>query len=390
MTRESDASRMLEASGTLDHPEKPAASSDTAPSSPDDPLAAVLTAPQPLSAWSRVGWEPLAAELGRGPFLAVALDRKDTTARRVRAIEVITERFGGLSAEETVELAVDEDAAVRARAVWSYGRHHAAVPRGRVVGLFLDDGDASVRLSALGALSGLTGVSDLEFLAGKLTACLGSPNRFVRAGAARVVSRLNRPGVDGGEPAGTALVAVATAVKNAGPVARLAFALGWQGRDPRFDPAAFPLALAILQSDAAPDVRRDAVRLIQLTLGDVGPADDVAAAFESYTPLGDLTEHESELNPFVPGLAALLPDRDPVVDRELVRTAAMLAPYHPGLVEELTGRLTGNQPPPPRTCTTCSPWPGCRSSGTSPGANGSPTPWCGWTRKSPHGTSTPT
>ena len=312
---------------------------------PDDPLAAVLPAHQPLSAWSRAVWEPRAAELGRGPFLAVALDRKGETSRRVRAIEVLTERFGGLSAEETVELVMDDDEAVKARAVWSYGRHHAARPRGRVVGLFLDEPDVPVALAGLGALAGLTEVRDPGFLADKLGVCLGHENRFVRAAAARVVSRLNRPGVDGDQPQGTALVAVATWIKTAGPVARLSFALGWQGRDPRFDPAVFPLALDILESDAAPDVRRDAVRLIQLALGDVGPAEGVAGALESYTPLGDLAEHESEINPFVPRLVALLPDRDPAVDRELVRTAAMLAPYHPGLVEELTGRLTETSHP---------------------------------------------
>ena len=310
-----------------------------------DPLAAVLDAHQPLSAWSRAGWEPVAAELGRGPFLEVVVDRSANTAARVRAIEVLTERFGGLSAAETVSLAAVDDAAVRARAVWSYGRHHAAVPRGRVVGLFLDDGEPSVRLAALGALSGLTGTADLDFLADSLTVCLGAGNRHVRAAAGRVVSRLNRPGVDGDDPGGTALIAVATAVKHAGPVARLAFALGWQGREPRFDPAAFPLALELLESDAAPDVRRDAVRLIQLTLGDVGPADGVEPVFESYTALGDLAEHETEINPYIPRLAALLPDRDPTVDRELVRTVAMLAPYNPALVETLTARLTETSHP---------------------------------------------
>ena len=57
-------------------------------------------------------WEPLAQQLGAEPFEAASRDSSQTTARRVRAIEVLTSQFGGVSddAAQTVARNVDTDA----------------------------------------------------------------------------------------------------------------------------------------------------------------------------------------------------------------------------------------------------------------------------------------
>ena len=71
----------------------------TAPE-PKTDLDKVLQAPQPLDAWSRARWEPLARKLGAQPFLDAVADEKRDEADRVRAVEVLTELFDGLPAAD--------------------------------------------------------------------------------------------------------------------------------------------------------------------------------------------------------------------------------------------------------------------------------------------------
>ena len=307
-----------------------------------DPLTALLAAPQPMSAWSRAAWEPLAEQLGAAPLRAAALDRSRPAAQRVRAVEVLTEKHGGLPANVLAFFADDPAPAVRARACWSHAVQSPAAPDAAALRPFLADGNPRVRRAALEALAGLTDprAANIRNAIDELAACLGDADRFVRAAAGRVVGRLGR----------AELSPLARAAGKTGPAARAAFALGYLRRHPRFDAAAVDLGLDVLKSDAAPDVRRDAVRLVQVALGDYGPQDGAKPAFDAYTPGFDLARYETRLNPAVPRLAKLLTRRrrgpgEAAVDRELVRAAAMLAPYNPPILAELTGRLTADSPP---------------------------------------------
>ena len=308
----------------------------------EDPLTALLTAPQPLSAWSRAAWEPLAEELGPAPLRAAALDRARPAAQRVRAVEILTERHGGLPANVLPFFAADPDPAVRARACWSHAIARPAAPDAGGLRPFLTDPDPRVRRAALEALAGLTdpAAANVGAAVDELAACLGDSDRYVRAAAARVVRRLGR----------AQLAPLAKAAKKNGLAARAAFAVGYVRKRDLFDPAAVRLGLAVLESDAPADVRRDAVRLVQIALGDFGPKPGVDAAFEGYTPGYDLGPHEAELNRSVPVVQKLLSRRrqgreEAAVDRELVRAAAMLAPYNPLILGELCGRLTADSPP---------------------------------------------
>jgi putative heme-binding domain-containing protein len=92
-------------------------------SMPANRLEAVLQAPQPLSSWSRHAWQPLARELGSQPFIHVALDSERTDAERIRAIEVLTQEFGGIPHVAQAALAATESELVRARLAWSLGCH---------------------------------------------------------------------------------------------------------------------------------------------------------------------------------------------------------------------------------------------------------------------------
>ena len=79
----------------------------------DTPLDKVLNAPQPLAEWSRARWQPLARQIGAGHFVEAALNPARKTKPRVRAIEVLTEMFGGLEAETAARLTADGSHDVR-------------------------------------------------------------------------------------------------------------------------------------------------------------------------------------------------------------------------------------------------------------------------------------
>ena len=308
----------------------------------DGPLTALLSAPMPLSSWSRADWEPLAEQLGPAPLRAAALDRARPAAQRVRAVEILTERHGGLPADVLPFFSADPAPAVRARACWSHAAADPAAPDAAALKPFLTDEHPRVRRAALEALAGVAdpAAANSADATDELAACLGDRDRFVRAAAARVVRRLDRD----------QLAPLAKAAKARGLAARAAFAAGYVRKRDRFDAAAVRLGLAVLESDAPADVRRDAVRLVQIALGDVGPKDGVAAAFEGYTAGYDLAPHESQLNRSVPVVQRLLSRRrqgreEAAVDRELVRVAAMLAPYNSVVLGELCGRLTADSPP---------------------------------------------
>ncbi len=88
----------------------------------DDELASVLRAPQPLSAWSRADWEPKADRLGKSAFEAAVEDADRPWQERVRAVEILVERFDGIEAEQAVRVSTDRHPPVMARVAWALGR----------------------------------------------------------------------------------------------------------------------------------------------------------------------------------------------------------------------------------------------------------------------------
>jgi glucose/arabinose dehydrogenase len=85
-------------------------------------VEAVLAAPQPLEAWSRAWWVPEAQRLGAIPFVEAMLNNRLPPGSRVRAVEIITELFNGLSAGNSQAGATADSPFVRARVAWSLGR----------------------------------------------------------------------------------------------------------------------------------------------------------------------------------------------------------------------------------------------------------------------------
>ncbi len=58
---------------------------------PNQRIYDVLTAPQPLSSWSRARWEPMASQIQDANLLSIVIDERWPVECRVRAIEILTE-----------------------------------------------------------------------------------------------------------------------------------------------------------------------------------------------------------------------------------------------------------------------------------------------------------
>ncbi|MFN5900106.1 MAG: hypothetical protein ACK48Y_21440, partial [Planctomyces sp.] len=93
------------------------------------------------------------------------------------------------------------------------------------------------------------------------------------------------------------------------------------------------------------ELRREAVRVLQLSLGDTGPVKDRPVMYDSYGPRKSLESLERDLNPLLPRLASVFPTGDLVLDRELIRVFAMVAPPNREIFDRLLGQLTDESLP---------------------------------------------
>lgn len=295
----------------------------------------VLRAVQPDSSWSRARWMPKAARLGKSAFVEAAVDSGRTAIERVRAIEILTENFGGLDHPTAIRISEAKDAVVRARAAWSVGRSNPEDPHAESLLLFLADADPLVQRCAFEALTTATGISIFDKALPRIAVGLGSPDRFVRAAASSVVPKLNE----------SQRVQLTTLL--AGDVrGMLWMSLGMQSRSRSISLDAAGIANAVLQDAEQPVANRlDAARLMQLSLGDVGPKPGRDAMFDSYGPRLSLESADLELNPLRISVAGILPSGDRDLDHEVIRLIGMLAPPNRDLIDQLLAGITDESHP---------------------------------------------
>lgn len=306
------------------------------PAEIEAPLEACLRAPQPLSAWSRAKWLPTARDLGRDKLLAAAQDGERPVRERTRAIEIVTEVFGGLTAEELKAFRTDNRFLVRARAVWSHGRRPAAEWDLSEIAAFVADEDPLVARCALEVLAGLPTIDDAAPLMDSLAKQLGSDDRFTRWQAALVVRRLPE----------SALKDLSAAAGKQGSRAVTTYAAGWLDRMPdlmtRARSTVPTLATALVQGNYSADIRLDAVRLLQNSLGDMGPRDGVPPAFDGYNGAVDPQQEEPLLQPLLIALSEAYPTGNAQLDDELARLLAMLHPYNQTLLEKVLAPINAD------------------------------------------------
>jgi len=302
---------------------------------PADRLLACLDAPQPLSSWSRAKWEPLADFVGAGALQKAAADERETVARRVRAIEILTERYRGLDPQMAGRLAVSPQPAVRARLAWSLGRTRPDDPSVPLLQTLLRDRDAFVQRAALESAL-CSDNATLDELAAAVGQALGSSDRFVRMAAVRVMSRMSRNGY----------AKASTAALERGAATGIGVAMAYSQRHPGHEKYSVDIARRILESTATPALKLEAARLMQIGLGDVGAkGEELPEAFEGYTSRVDLSKSAEDLEAASSAVAKLFPTGDLLLDQELGRVIAMLQPSDPELLAKVVKRISAESDP---------------------------------------------
>lgn len=308
------------------------------PTTPDERLTFCLRCPEPLSSWSRRLWEPLAAELGSEPFIRAAQEESRPAVERLRALEILTEKFHGLDGDLLEVLIRAPQPAVRVRAAWSIGRTQTEYPRTTALAQLLQDDEPFVVRTALEALLGARPEALAE-LVEPLAQCLAAADPWVRQAAVRVVRRADEE----------TWQAIAAAAAPAGWQAGLSLAAVYAQRHPGPAPYTVEIALRILAGPHPLELKRQAARLLQIGLGDCGPATEGPAprppVFDGYASRADLTQTPELREEVRTALSRLYPQGDALLDRELARVIAMVQPDDSALVDKLLAAITADSHP---------------------------------------------
>jgi putative membrane-bound dehydrogenase-like protein len=301
----------------------------------DAKLRECLNAPHPLSSWSRARWEPLAAELKIDAFIRSVLNPSRTPVERVRAIEILTEKFNGLDNDLLATLPGDAHWQVLARAAWSQGRTSRGRPNVPFMARCLKHPNPHVQRAALEAI--LSAEPEVyAALVEPISHALASTDRHVRLAGSRVLAVV--PGETYGK------IAQATIVR--GWQATVPLALGLARRNDTFSPYAMEIGVRLLQGDYSPNLKLEGARLLQIALGDLNPDDEkLVEIFNGYTSRADLSAHERELDALRIVLANVFPTGIDRVDEEVARVIAMVGPANDELLTKVLSKITPQSSP---------------------------------------------
>ena len=296
------------------------------------PLHLVLSAPQPLASWSRAKWVPVAKELGKPAFEQAALNEKLPLFERIRAVEVQVELFDGLSPELAHKLAASGEPELIARVAWALARSTDANSAAKLLAELTHRDDPRIARAAWEALISVPpGMASPDWYRG-----LNSDDRRVRAAtvlAARAI--------------GTQVFARMPTPRQLTERQRLGILRIYgpeRSDDPNWQSHYFYNATFASATSRDPVTRLDAVRLLQLGLGDVKLVQDKPDTYDGFVASNTEDIPTPLRQHIVERLAPTFPSGDADLDRELGRLLAMLSADSPGLLERVTAKLTYTSP----------------------------------------------
>jgi putative membrane-bound dehydrogenase-like protein len=297
---------------------------------------AILNAPQPLEAWSRNWWVPLARQAGPEPFEAVAADNRALAENRVRAIEILTEVHGGLATANAATVAQANSPLIRARAAWSIG---AIPPTGFapiLLGLARDTA-SNVRCAALEALHRHASGVNVVTLQQALGANLGHPDKRVRQAAGLLATDLPEP----------AWQALWNQQRGGTPQSRLTTGLAhvWRTGLDQINTNAIDAALGVLRQTLVHDLRSQAVRLVQLGLGDYHLEKPSVEVYTAYEPALSLNGSTGLVARIQQTLVGLFPSGDATFNLEAGRLLAMIQANDSTVPEKVAAFFVDRSPP---------------------------------------------
>ena len=300
------------------------------------PLNAVLNAPQPLAEWSRARWLPLAKQVGAGHFVEAALNPTRKPKPRVRAIEVLTELFGGLDADTATKLATDGSADVRARTAWAisrFPRKNATPLLSRLAG----DPEDYVRIKALEAMLRLL-PNNPKHSAKWLKALqqnFNQPSIRVRLISARLASRL---------PEASWQKLNRSSPLTQGQVTA-AIAAIWRKQETEIHAEVIQQLLPLIDIDQAASLNLDLVRTIILALGDYNLERPSRESFTGYEVPHSLAAHPGLAKAIATQVAPLMDSLHQDLHRESGRLLAMVNAEQPQLIGDLLDTISSNTDP---------------------------------------------
>jgi putative membrane-bound dehydrogenase-like protein len=300
---------------------------------PATDLDRVLEAHQPLDAWSRAIWQPLARKLGAASFSAAATDEHRSPLARVRAIEIMTEMFGGLTAATAGGAAKATDPLVRARVAWSIGRAPFPDAASLLVQL-ADDEDPAVRCRALESLTDRVDAAGLLTPPDRLLTNLGHPDKRVRQASARFAAHLS-------DTAWQSLLrqhADSTQTRLS-----LALAALWRGHAEREQ--VINTALQSLREKVSDDLHLQALRLIVMALGDFCLHDPPLESFTAYAPQQPLAGPEGAASRIGATVRPLIPATDARINEEVARLLAFVEDADPASRDKIASFWTASSSP---------------------------------------------
>lgn len=277
------------------------------------PALAVLNGPQPLDAWARAYWEPLAAQFGANFFLNVAGSSRELPAIRIRAIEILTEVFGGLPPGAAFDLTRANQPEIRARVAWSLGRVPPDNYEQLLVGLSRDN-DPFVRRAALEAGLDQLETIDANTLRQIVNANLGHPDKRVRQAATQLASYLPPQSIIANDTQ-----------------ARLSALGATLGRESfsTINTNAIVQTLAALEAARGPNQPLEAIRLIIAGLGDWNLHRPSVEVYTGYEPALSLEGKDALVGRILRAVRPWLSVGAPTIEFEAARLLAMLQDNDP-------------------------------------------------------------
>jgi putative membrane-bound dehydrogenase-like protein len=301
---------------------------------PENDLERVLDAPQPLSAWSRAEWLPLARKLKPSAFQTAALKEEYPTEWRVRAVEVLTEVHGALSRATAEKLIHDKTPEVAARAAWNVGRLGSAKDVAELLGDATKSDEPVVQRAAWEALIGASPASGKEIDADDSIV----DERRIRAARIDAIARRR------------------TSSLSAFPEIDSLWVKQFQG-----NPTGILHAQRMLHAEASDAAKLELMRIMVLGLGDIAVDPSVKESFAGYSlaePIKpDPADRPGPTRPGLlePGLFAgelaqelsqRIQEEDSPFNREAARLLAMLGlPHGAPAIEPISALLTPDSSP---------------------------------------------
>ncbi|MEX2120200.1 MAG: PVC-type heme-binding CxxCH protein [Pirellulales bacterium] len=300
-----------------------------------DPLDRVLRADQPLASWSRARWVPLARQLGRDRFTAITADAAYPVDEQIRAVEVLVEQFGGLSPDDARRAVALNRPNLTARVAWALERHDPADEAQSILAELTYAEHPAVARAAWEALAALP---ELDFAQeGRRPNWLAASRDECRRVRAAMLTAARGPGHASFQH-GLGQVA-------AGEPPRQRMARLWAVMPQADEPNAagqdyFDSCLAAFDEAAAAEERLEAVRLVQIGLGDLRVQPGQPEVYSGYS--GNATDEvATEIRQrLVEWLAPACPAADAELNRELARLLGMLSADDPGLPEAIVDRVS--------------------------------------------------